>query len=274
MYIALLLLLMMGSSALADTLLFRENFWYNDLNGNPNNAPLSIRRWNGNYGATAVVVGNDQNQSYVAAVSYGNQSVTYLGEPLRADPEYFDSYEKPSYGFVFVANNSEASNPATALWTEQWDPDLGGVNQAPLPLASTISKVGWFGNERTGTDGADFQMTFMMKLNGQWYVNANTVSVNATFTYYTTNISLSGSQWKAMDFVPGSSLTQDIGSLSVVGGTLADGQIQAFGVYMKPNGISGQTGYWGRLDTLELYTPEPATMSLLGLGVIGLLRRR
>jgi hypothetical protein len=265
-----LLLLVVCSAAMAEEIMFRENYW-NDLT----NAPLSNRRWNANYGAAATVLPTGDNvQPVCGAISGGNISATWISDPINADPEYYEIWEKPYYGFAFVANLSDSSNPAVALWTEQFNPDLSGVNQSPMPLASTIGKVGWFGNERTGTGGTDIQENFMMKLDGQWYVNTNTITVNGSWVYYTANISLNGSQWKALDFVPGSSLTQDIGALSTVGGTLADGRIQAFGVYIKTGGTSGQTGYWGRVDSFDLYTPEPATMTLLGLGVLGLIRRK
>jgi hypothetical protein len=254
------------SSVMAAEVIYRENFW-NPVYLDPPEAkepPFSFDNWNCNYGASgAAMIHGDGVSPISGCISEGKVDATYVGEPINADPEYFNSFERPNYGFAFVGNYTVEPAPGMVFWTDYYH-----------PLLSQVATAQWFASERTGTGGADLQEAFVIKLNGQWYANVNTITATGSWAQYATSISRNGNQWKALNFVPGSSLDQDLGALSVVGGTLADGALEAFGVYIKLGGISGQTGWWSRLDTVELLTPEPATITLLGLGVWGLIRRR
>jgi len=112
-----------------------------------------------------------------------------------------------------------------------------------------------------------------MEIGSQWYVRKTGVSADNKKTWESKSVSFttSAADWAELDFTPesalsfGSDLTSD----------LPAGDITAFGLYLDMNtGGDGSNGTM-RVDNFTIsQVPEPATMSLLAIGGLGVLIRR
>jgi hypothetical protein len=226
--------------------------------------PMSQEGWTGNFGATAQEVPSDTTAAYRGAASGGKQDPTNIGDPLNSNDNYAGT--KRAYGFLFLDNETQTGPVNTMVWTSEYP-----VAQAGL------QKFSWYLHDYrdAGSPGGVITQTLAVKIGGAWYASTTNFSNNDYngWLKVEVNFSTAGSNWKAFDFTPGASLDQDLSDNAALTGSLPSGTIDAFGIYVKMGGPKPANGYWARIDTFEIFTPEPATMSLLAVGAAAMLRR-
>jgi hypothetical protein len=263
-FVTLAGLLALSGMASAD-ILYRDNF-----QGDVQQA-LSAEGWKayGPLGANIDSAAADAASatSVGASRSGGKQDLTLRDPNVNAGEDLPGS--KKSYGFIFVNNPALSTqiNPAVLLYTEEYS------------ITGTPTNFGWYvNNYRAATStGDNIANQVAVKVAGQWFVNTNAMTSGGFngWLHLDQAFSTDGSQWKALDFVPGASLDQDLSDNATLSGSLPAGPITAFGLYIKMGSPNPGPGFWARMDTFQVdgLVPEPATLGLLSLAALAGMRR-
>lgn len=188
------------------------------------------------------------------------------------DPDNLAMSRIAAYDAIEASNNpgTAAMRMASAWYWEQ-SSFLNGLNSASgLTFANEAASLSaTFNNTGTPTAGNEREGRFLVQSDGQWYVSQSRFAGTGGLL----SINAATAEWYVFDPAAGTLFwdLNDVGS-SVLGSTLTD--ITAIGVYVQHELFDGTTGSSAKegFSTLQAnLVPEPATIGLFGMGVLGVL---
>ena len=227
-------------------------------------ATLASEGWKTHYGSGATATAGPVIQQNNAPTAYGADRA-----PVNSDPQdtgatagYLNNYGGPttSDGYLYWTEEL-ASVLAPAVFLEPDGVDLISFDSR-MNSASYVSRVA-------------------LKIDDAWFVSADFDNPTGTsaFTHtagsgaWQTNVlDFDTAEWTTLTFDPGNTLLKGTTEFS-----LPDGRITAFGIYQDTHVSTTNARFDNFTIVGTLSVPEPATLALLGLGVLGLLpaaRRR
>lgn len=156
-----------------------------------------------------------------------------------------------SYGRAWYIGNQDKG----ILWTGEYQVNLSQYS---------LNSVSWYCRQDSAGVG---DTRIALEIGTQWYVS-DQIAGTTSWTKQTTAIA--STNWHTLAYTQGVSLQQTIDSATVALPTT--GNLAAFGVYFD----TANTGIV-RIDSYSIDAspvPEPASLGLIGLASLGLLRRR
>ena len=242
---------------------YRQPFYSNDTTDRPHN----LSGW------TALVETSGGVEDYVWAsdntatgISRSNGSANIL-EPINATTEVPGPTQR---GYVYYAPKSDGDVPvgAHSLHFTGDVPDIGILDLLNVSF-------------ETRNDNEDAVMRLALQIGGQWYASALDFGDDGTANVWTEHAFgpasfADAALWQELD-VTSSGITLGAPLAADLAGTVTD-----FGLYIDA-GRTPEAGDHARLDNFTVVArapsqddriPEPATLTLLAIGGLALLRRR
>ena len=233
-------------------------------NDDGSDASLASEGWNAHYGSTATPTTGPIIQHNNAPTAYDADRV-----PVNSDPH--DTGVTAGY-----LNNH--GGPTTTDGYLYWTEELASVLPAAVYLdPDRVDLISFDARQNS----ASYVTRVALQIDDQWFVSAdfdNPAGTSAfthsagSGTWQTNVLDMDTAEWAALTFDPDSTLS--IGTTEV---WLPGGRITAFGIYQDTH-VSTTNARFDNFTILgTLSVPEPGSLALLGLGVLGLLpvvRRR